>query len=70
MPAQDNDTTPAANVHPTTPTTPARLVLPTSEPRTRPHEDTADTQVPKKKPRTTRTTAPALPDQRIGIDSP
>ena len=51
MPAQDNDTTLATNAPPTTPTTPARLVLPTSESRTRPREDTADTQVPKKKPR-------------------
>ena len=50
-PAQDNDTTLATNAPPTTPTTPARLVLPTSESRTRPREDTADTQVPKKKPR-------------------
>ena len=39
MPAQDNDTTPA------------RLGLSTSESRTRPREDTADTHVPKKKPR-------------------
>ena len=51
MPAQDNATTPVTNVPPKTPTTPARLVLPTSESRTRPREDTADTQVPKKKPR-------------------
>ena len=51
MPAQDNDTTPATNVPPTTPTTPARLVLSTSESRTRPREDSADTRIPKKKPR-------------------
>ena len=50
-PAQDNHTTLATNAPPTTPTTPARLVLSTSESRTRPREDTADTQVPKKKTR-------------------
>ena len=54
MPAQDNDTTPATNAPPTTPTTPARLVLSTSEPRTRPREDTGDTKT-KKKPRKRKT---------------
>ena len=56
MPAQENDTTPVTNVPPTTPTTPARLVLSTSESRTRPREDTADTKIPKKKPRNRKST--------------
>ena len=56
MPAQDNDTTPATNISPATSTTPARQVLSTSEPRTRPREDTADTRIPKKKPRNRKST--------------